>query len=128
MGTCSLGGGKEGSSIRPKVRLDCNGGESISCFNDLYRDNELCSSRPCTTKGLDDSGDHHTRVKIIFNMETYAMVKEGKGKNLVSEESLRIPTRTLSRLDCPRKGTPFITTLWRYRVIWSSWSKMIIFP
>jgi hypothetical protein len=29
---------------------------------------------------------------------------EGKGKTPMSEESLRIPTPTLSKLFCPRKG------------------------
>jgi hypothetical protein len=42
---------------------------------------------------------------------------EGKGKTPMSEESLRRPTPTLSRLDCPRKGTLFTAELWRSGVI-----------
>jgi hypothetical protein len=42
---------------------------------------------------------------------------EGKGKTPMSEESLRRPTPTLSKLFCPRKGTLFVATLWRYGVV-----------
>jgi hypothetical protein len=78
MGTFSLGGGKEVSSTRSKVRLDSDGGGSVSFFYNLDKDDELfsltsisflnelgtgkelCSSRPCTTKGLDNSKYCHT--------------------------------------------------------------------
>jgi hypothetical protein len=43
METFSLGGGKEGSSTRSRVRIDFNGGGYVSFFNDLDKDNELCS-------------------------------------------------------------------------------------
>jgi hypothetical protein len=35
MGKFSLGGGKEGSSMQSIVRLDSNGREFVSFFNDL---------------------------------------------------------------------------------------------
>jgi hypothetical protein len=53
----------------------------------------------------------------MFNVATYGVIGEGKGKTPVSEESLRRPTPTLSRLDCLRKGTSFIAALWRSKVI-----------
>jgi hypothetical protein len=50
-------------------------------------------------------------------METCGVGGEGKGKTPMSEESLRRPTPTLSKLLCPRKGTLFIATLWRSGVV-----------
>jgi hypothetical protein len=41
----------------------------------------------------------------MFKVATCMMGGEGKGKNPMSEESLRKPTPTLSKLLCPRKGT-----------------------
>jgi hypothetical protein len=43
METFSLGGGKEGSSTRSRVRIDCNVGSYVSFFNEIDRDNEICS-------------------------------------------------------------------------------------
>jgi hypothetical protein len=117
MGKFSLGIGKDCSSIRSRVRHDLNGGGYVSCFNELERDNELFSMRPGTTKGSNNSRYFCTRVEIIFNMETCRVTREGKGKTPMSKESLRIPSPTLSRLYYPRKGTSFVATLWRSRVI-----------
>jgi hypothetical protein len=99
------------------MKLDWNGWGSISCFSELDKDNELCLSRPGTTRGLYYLRYCRTRVEIIFNVETCGVVGAGKGKTPMSKESLRRPTLTLSRLDCPRKGTSFIVALWRSGVI-----------
>jgi hypothetical protein len=50
-------------------------------------------------------------------METYRVGGVGKGKTPMSDESLRRLTPTLSKLDYPKKGTLFVATLWRYRVV-----------
>jgi hypothetical protein len=64
----------------------------------------------------------------MFNMETYAVGGASKGKTPMSEKSLRRPKTTLSKPLCPRKGKLFSTALWRYSVVYSRWSTMIIFP
>jgi hypothetical protein len=50
-------------------------------------------------------------------METYKVGGEGKGKNPMSEGSLRRPTPILSKLFYSRKETLFVATLWRFRVV-----------
>jgi hypothetical protein len=64
----------------------------------------------------------------MFNMETYVVGGAGEGKTPMSEESLRIPTPTLSKPLCPRKGTLFYMPLLRFGVVYSSWPTMIYFP
>jgi len=49
-------------------------------------------------------------------VETFEVSGDGKVKTPMSEEYLRRPTPTLSRLDFPRKETLIVAELWRYGV------------
>jgi hypothetical protein len=60
MGTFSLGGGKEGSSTRSRVRLDSNGGGLFHFLTSLTETMNYAMSRPGTTKGSDNSKDCRT--------------------------------------------------------------------